>query len=80
MVCSIDNDPCHPGEILFKQALFFIVDSAQLMIMGVFGEYFGRIYMAAKQWPLCIALKCCTMPAAWTEIGMTTGAHQRTIP
>jgi dolichol-phosphate mannosyltransferase len=35
-------------------ALFLIFGSAQLVVMGIIGEYVGRIYMQSKQRPLFI--------------------------
>jgi dolichol-phosphate mannosyltransferase len=34
--------------------MVLIIGSAQLLCMGVFGEYLGRLYMESKQRPLFI--------------------------
>lgn len=44
-------------------ALILIMGSVQLMVIGVFGEYLGRMYMEAKQRPLFIIADVHRQPA-----------------
>jgi dolichol-phosphate mannosyltransferase len=45
-------------------ALTLIMGSVQLLVLGVFGEYLGRMYMEAKQRPLAIIAEVRRHPLA----------------
>lgn len=45
-------------------ALILIMGSVQLLVLGVFGEYLGRMYMEAKQRPLAIVAEIRRHPVA----------------
>lgn len=55
-------------------ALTLIMGSVQLMVMGVFGEYLGRMYMEAKHRPLFIISEVRRHPAAANAEPVETGA------
>jgi dolichol-phosphate mannosyltransferase len=44
-------------------AVVLVLGSLQLMILGVFGEYLGRLYMETKRRPLFIIREICGQPA-----------------
>jgi dolichol-phosphate mannosyltransferase len=48
-------------------AVTLIMGSVQLLVLGVFGEYLGRMYMEAKQRPLFIVSEVRRHPAAANE-------------
>lgn len=47
-------------------ALILIMGSVQLLVLGVFGEYLGRMYMEAKRRPLFIVAEVRRQPLAGT--------------
>jgi len=54
-------------------ALILIMGSVQLLVLGVFGEYLGRMYMEAKQRPLFIVAEVRRHPVA-ANPGTQSGA------
>lgn len=48
-------------------ALTLILGSVQLLVLGVFGEYLGRMYMEAKARPLFIVSEVRRHPIAANE-------------
>lgn len=45
-------------------SIILIIGSAQLLVLGIFGEYLGRMYMEAKRRPLYIVNEVRMIPAA----------------
>lgn len=61
-------------------ALILIMGSVQLLVLGVFGEYLGRMYMEAKQRPLSIIAEVRRHPIAANaepEIAVVTDTETR---
>jgi dolichol-phosphate mannosyltransferase len=58
-------------------AVVLIIGSMQLLILGVFGEYLGRMYMETKRRPLFIVREIRSMPGRHTEAsrGPERSAH-----
>lgn len=54
-------------------SLVLIIGSVQLLVLGVFGEYLGRMYMEAKRRPLYIVaeVRCQAPPLATPEVPMS---------
>jgi glycosyltransferase involved in cell wall biosynthesis len=59
-------------------AIVLVIGSAQLFVLGIFGEYLGRLYMEAKRRPLFVIDKLCTSATAedWTEAPAANPAWQ----
>jgi glycosyltransferase involved in cell wall biosynthesis len=53
-------------------AVVLIIGSIQLLILGVFGEYLGRMYMETKRRPLFIVREIRRVPARPTEVSEET--------
>jgi polyisoprenyl-phosphate glycosyltransferase len=44
--------------------MVLILGSAQLLVLGIMGEYLGRLFIEAKRRPLFVIDRICAAPAA----------------